>query len=257
MMDMRLYQRYLENKATTFAGNGCCSCISGRSMVFRVALFQTDDFHEKFMNEHFFNALQLSGDDKCLTRMCINSDYKLYHQINEACTLSTQFESGTTLLKQILRWSRNSWRSDLKLLFAERKVWRKSPWLAFVLIDKMISPFTMIYGPIIIIYLFIRDNNLFILLGFLAYVLIGRTLKAIFYFMDRPRRPLYWVLHIPTFIVAQYLGAFVKIWALCTLQNKKWGNRNVNCKNGVVVRTGEEAKQAEQMRNQADIEELV
>lgn len=252
MMDMRLYQRYLENKATTFAGNGCCSCVSGRTMAFRTALFQTDDFHEKFMNEHFFNALQLSGDDKCLTRMCINSDYKLYHQITEECTLSTQFESGMTLMKQILRWSRNSWRSDLKLLFAERKVWRKSPWLAFVLIDKMISPFTMIYGPVVITYLFVKERNLFIILGFLCYVLIGRTFKSLFYFFDRPKRPLKWVLHIPLFIIAQYIGAFVKIYALCTLQNRKWGNRNIQCGSNGIVRTGDEAIQAEQMEMQRE-----
>lgn len=238
MMDMSIYQRSIQNKASSFMGGGA-SCISGRTMAFRTVLFQTEDFREKFLNERFFGALQLSGDDKCLTRMCINSEYEMYHQICKECTLSTQFEKGKKLLQQQLRWARNSWRSDLKLLFIERKVWLKYPWLAFLLIDKIFSPFCMLAGPIIILYYTIIDQNLFAIIGFIAYITISRGIKSIMYFRTRPRRSLKWIFYVPVHILFQYFGAFLRIWALLTLRNRKWGNRSVKVKGNQVVRTGE------------------
>ena len=79
---MRLYQRYLEYRATTFMGGGS-TCLSGRTMAYRTQLFRFDGFKNYFLNEHFAGQLQLSGDDKCLTRLCIMSDYKMCHQICE------------------------------------------------------------------------------------------------------------------------------------------------------------------------------
>lgn len=52
-------------------------------MAYRTRLFQFDGFKNYFLNEHFAGQLQLSGDDKCLTRLCIMSDYKMWHQICE------------------------------------------------------------------------------------------------------------------------------------------------------------------------------
>lgn len=243
-MDMIIYQRTIGNKATSYMGGGA-SCISGRAMAFRTCLFKTDDFEDKFMNEWYtlwcWPFRQLSGDDKCLTRIAINTKgYKMYHQICKDCTLSTRFESGRTLIKQLTRWARNSWRSDIKLLFVEWTVWRKYPMLAITLIDRMLTPFCVIYGPIIVIYYTIVRRNMFILVAFLIYLIITRAIKAIFYFRSRPRRPLWWIFIIPLFVIFQFFCACLRIWALLTLSNGTWGNRSVKVgKDGNVVRTGE------------------
>lgn len=92
LQDMRLYQRYLEYRATTFMGGGS-TCLSGRTMAYRTQLFRFDGFKNYFLNEHFAGQLQLSGDDKCLTRLCIMSDYKMWHQICEvrlSCNVRVQ-----------------------------------------------------------------------------------------------------------------------------------------------------------------------
>lgn len=262
IMDMRLFQRYIEIRATTFMGGGA-SCLSGRTMAYRTDIFKPTEeyykttFKEAFLNEHFLGQLQLSGDDKCLTRMCINSKYKMYHQICYDCTLSTQFEKGNKLLMQILRWSRNTWRSDLKLLFVERKVWWKFPWLTFILIDKIISPFTMVAGPIIVIYLTIVNTNLFVFVGFLMYLLVTRTIKGFMYFAyGNPRPPLYWILYMPHFIIFQYFSAVFRIWALFTLKNRKWGNRDVKVSNktGEIVRTDANGRRFKNDDDEVDIE---
>ena len=250
IMDMRLFQRYIEIRATSFMGGGA-SCLSGRTMAYRTKLFKPSKkyyktiFKKAFLSEYFMGQLQLSGDDKCLTRMCINSKYKMYTQISYECTLSTQFEKGNKLLMQILRWSRNTWRSDIKLLFVEGKVWWKYPWLTFILLDKIISPFTMIAGPFIVIGLTISKHNTFIFVGFLAYLLVTRSIKGIMYFAyGNPRPPFWWILYMPHFIIFQYFSAVFRIWALFTLRNRKWGNRNVKVSNktGEIVRTDANGK---------------
>lgn len=254
IMDMRLFQRYVEIRATSFMGGGA-SCLSGRTMAFRTEIFKPtqkyyeNEFHEMFMNEHFMGMKQLSGDDKCLTRICINSKYKMYTQICYDCTLSTQFERGKKLLMQILRWSRNTWRSDLKLLFKEWTVWWKYPWLTIILLDKIVSPFTMVAGPFLVLYLTFAKRNIFVFLGFLGYLFATRTLKGIMYFAyGNPRPPLKWLFYMPHFIVFQYFSAVFRIWALFTLSNRKWGNRNVKVSNktGEIVFTDENGKRVEE-----------
>lgn len=159
----------------------------------------------------------------------------------QVCTLSTQFEEGAKLRAQLLRWSRNSWRSDIKMLFLERSVWRKYPWLAVTSLDKMISPFTMVYGPMAVLFYAFWEQNMFILVAFAAYILVTRVMKTLMYFTwSRPRPPCRWFWYIGPFIFVQYWGAVIKLYALCTLKDRRWGNREVkvNAQNEI-VRTGE------------------
>jgi cellulose synthase/poly-beta-1,6-N-acetylglucosamine synthase-like glycosyltransferase len=264
-MDMRLFQRMVEIKATTAFGGGS-TCLSGRTMCYRKAVFdEQEDFEGNFLKETFNGALQLSGDDKCLTRMVINSKYDMYHQVTSKCCLTTKFEDPPVLFKQIMRWNRNTWRSDFKLLFAERNVWCKYPFLAIVMLDRFISPFSMWVGPFLISYAFIYTRNAFVLVAALAYLMLTRSIKMIPYFVtDRPRRPLWWVCYLPFFIIFQYYTAFLKIWALFTLKNRKWGNREVKVnKNNEIVRTQNdpsdlsEVKVIEYKKNKNDEERVL
>lgn len=127
------------------------------------------------------------------------------------------------------------------MLFLERSVWRKYPWLAVTSLDKMISPFTMVYGPLAILFLSLWERNMFILVAFVCYIIVTRIIKTIMYFTwSRPRPPLKWLLYIGPFIFVQYWGAVIKLYALCTLKDRRWGNREVkvNAQNEI-VRTGE------------------
>lgn len=228
LMDMRLYQRMIEMKATTFMGGGC-ACISGRTELYRKAIFdEFEEFEDYFLNEHFMGKKQLSGDDKCMTRICINSRYKMYHQISSETCLTTKFEDPPVLFKQILRWSRNTIRSDVKALLFERNVWKKYPFLAFVMIDRFIAPVSMIAGVCLILTGTIMSGNMFILTAGIGYIILVRVLKIIPYFaFVENKRPIKWVIYILPFILAQYAGAFMMVWALFSLNNRKWGNRAI------------------------------
>ena len=103
----------------------------------------------------------------------------------------------------------------------------------------------MIAGPFIVIGLTISKHNTFIFVGFLAYLLVTRSIKGIMYFAyGNPRPPFWWILYMPHFIIFQYFSAVFRIWALFTLRNRKWGNRNVKVSNktGEIVRTDANGK---------------
>lgn len=228
IMDMRLYQRMIEIRATTKIGGGS-ACISGRTELYRMAVFQEcSNFKEYFLNEYFLGKKQLSGDDKCMTRICINSRYNMYHQISSKTCLTTKFEDPPILFKQILRWARNTIRSDFKALLIEKNIWKKYPFLSLIMIDRFIAPFSMITGLIILIIGTIIKKNLFIITLGLAYIVIVRICKLIPYFTCvENKRPLTWIIYIPLFILAQYAGAIMTIFAMTTLKNRKWGNREI------------------------------
>jgi len=260
-MDMRLFQRFMIIKATTFMDGGAM-CISGRSMAFRKAIFdENENFEDEFLNEKFFGQQQLSGDDKCLTRMCVKSRFGMYHQIDEHSLLYTTFEEPPMLFKQMMRWARNTWRSDFKLLFLERTVWCKHPYLAIIMLDTFISAFGLLFGPFFIAYSLINDiDGIYTLYESIIWIIIIRLIKFIPYLVwELPRRPVLWIFLVPFFTLYQYFTGALKVWALFTLKNRKWGNRDVKVgDDNKIVRTGDKADIAKPIEIvECDVEDVV
>ena len=69
----------------------------------------------------------MSGDDKFMTRWVVNKGWKMRMQLSPECTLATTFKADGAFFKQILRWTRNTWRSDFKSLVLERTIWWRYP----------------------------------------------------------------------------------------------------------------------------------
>jgi cellulose synthase/poly-beta-1,6-N-acetylglucosamine synthase-like glycosyltransferase len=235
MADFRLAARYIEVKATTTVEKSC-SCISGRTACYKTELIQTEEFYDKFLNEYFFGMKMLSGDDKFITRFILNKGHKTYHQLSLNCHLTTTFESGSKHWLQVVRWSRNTYRSDITLLFVERKSWRQNPFLSIILLDKLFSPLYMIYGLIIIPTFSILNENYVIFIGWICWLLVSRGLKVIHHFYRKPKDLIY----LPIYIMYQYILMLIKIYAIFTLNNRNWGSRAVKMDaNNEVLRTGE------------------
>jgi cellulose synthase/poly-beta-1,6-N-acetylglucosamine synthase-like glycosyltransferase len=237
MADMRLSMRYREVKATTYMG-GYASCISGRTASYRTCVLRREGFRKFFLEDKFMGRLQSSGDDKCLTRwLFIQPDYKMYNQVCDECCVTTTFDDGLTFLKQTLRWARNTWRSDITTVFTYGDImWKKGFWLCIILIDRFIAPFTMIGGLFLIIIGFIRYYDPYLLLYWVLWLLFSRGVKLFTHFLKNP-----WdVKYLPIFIFYTYLSAMIKIYALCTLENRSWGTRPVKVdKNNNIVRKGD------------------
>jgi cellulose synthase/poly-beta-1,6-N-acetylglucosamine synthase-like glycosyltransferase len=236
LADMRLAVRYLELRSTTTVDRGC-SCISGRTGCYRTKLVQTDEFYHEFLNEKFFGMQTLSGDDKFLTRWVSNHEYDTYHQLYNTCKLETTFDSAWKLCYQLARWSRNTVRSDIKNLFVERKIWRRHPFTAIVMLDKFVTPFMLLYGPVwATLYFFLNGFDYVKLIGFLCWLLFSRCLRLIYHLFEKPHH----IIYLPLFIFFQYYQAITRIYAMFTVYNRSWGTRNVTVgKDGQVQRTGE------------------
>jgi hypothetical protein len=69
----------------------------------------------------------MSGDDKFMTRWVVKKGWKMRMQLSPECTLATTFKADGRFFKQILRWTRNTWRSDFKSLVLERTIWWRYP----------------------------------------------------------------------------------------------------------------------------------
>ena len=186
MADFRLAVRYIDLMATTTVDRGA-SCISGRTMCFLTDAIGEEEFHYKFMHESLFGVHLLSGDDKFITRYVLNKGYKTYHQLQESCVLSTTFErTRKKHMSQLIRWSRNTWRSDLIALYIERKIWLYNPFTAFLLFDKLFTPFFLMYGLLVIPVYSILRKDWFVVGAWLVWLIFSRAVKLSYHFCRRP-----------------------------------------------------------------------
>lgn len=251
MADFRLSARYIDLMATTAVDRGA-SCISGRTMCFRTEAIAEEAFHEGFMHEMLCGIHLLSGDDKFLTRCVIKKGYKTYHQLQDGCILTTTFESSLVKhMSQLIRWSRNTWRSDITALFLERKIWQHNPFTAFLLFDKLFTPFYLMYGFFLLPIYSILRMDWVMFLTWIIWLHFSRALKLALHFKRVPGH----ILYLPIWICYQYLLGFVRIYALFTMLRTRWGNRAVVVVGNQVMRTGEFADQAAEMEEDGDAEE--
>jgi len=191
------------------------TCLSGRTAVYRREILLP--LLNEMVNETFWGKPVISGEDKCLTRLIQKRGWKTQYQDN-AQVFSSATPNFKTFLKQRIRWTRNSWRSDLKSLW-EGWSWRK-PYLAFFMIDRFISPFTLLLSPIFFGYALLHHHWL------VAGVIFGWWIfsRGIKNFPHLRRRPAD-VLVLPVYIAVNFFTAVVKIYALVTLNEQGWITR--------------------------------
>jgi cellulose synthase/poly-beta-1,6-N-acetylglucosamine synthase-like glycosyltransferase len=224
--DIYLDIRYADEvPATTMVGQAV-SCLSGRTAAYRTRLLQS--LREAFLNETFNRKPCVSGDDKRYTCLVLQRGYKTWNQLN-ARVYSTFKPDFAGFQKQRIRWSRNSFRSDLRALW-QGWVW-KHPYLAVTLIDKTVAPFTLLIGPIVLVIAMIVGNWQLVA-ALLIWWHVSRAIKILHYLRRRPAD----LLILPFFIAMTYYMSLVKAYALFTINEHKWLTRPVALVNGKVER---------------------
>src|SRR5690606_37486146 len=114
-------------------------------------------------------------------------------------------------------------------------VW-KHPFLAFCMIDKAISSFTLLVSPFFMaLALWHRHWVIAGLLG--AWWVVSRSAKNLPHLERRPSD----ILLMPVFILISFGMALVKIYALLTMRKQLWSTRDVAVVDGHIVRTGRDA----------------
>ncbi|HEX5588016.1 MAG TPA: glycosyltransferase [Acidimicrobiia bacterium] len=224
--DIYLDYRYFdENAAQTVVGQAV-SCLSGRTAVYRRGFLLT--VGDEFISESFAGKPCNSGDDKRLTTLLLAHGHRTYMQ-RTARVWSTFPSKPREFFLQRLRWSRNTWRSDLRALW-QGWVYRY-PFLTFTMLDKAVSSFTLLISPAFFVLALIDGRYSFAAI-LVSWWLVSRAAKLAPHFR---RRPVDLVI-LPAFILLTFVMATVKIYALLTLTTQRWLTRRVAVVDGEVTR---------------------
>lgn len=224
--DMYLDYRYFDENAAQSRMGRAVSCLSGRTAVYRRELLL--EISDDFMAETFMGVPCMSGDDKRLTTLILERGHLAFMQ-RSARVWSTFPGTPRVFIKQRLRWARNTWRSDLRAL-SRRWVW-KHPFLAFTMIDKGISSFTLLFSPAFMTLAIIREDWLFVAC-LAGWWWVSRSMKILPHLVRRPSS----FFLVPGFVAVSFMMAVIKLCALATIRKQRWLTRQVSVLNGVVVR---------------------
>ncbi|MGH9001125.1 MAG: glycosyltransferase [Acidimicrobiia bacterium] len=227
--DMYLDYRYFDENASQTRMGRAVSCLSGRTAVYRRELLLR--YQDEFVSERFLGLPCNSGDDKRLTTLILEAGWDTYMQ-RSARVWSTFPTDGRSFFRQRLRWSRNTWRSDLRAL-GRGWVYRR-PFLAFTMVDKAVSSFTLLISPAYMVVAVVLGHwTVAVLLG--AWWFVSRSAKLLPHLRRRPRS----LLLVPAYVGISFAMALVKIYALATIRRQRWLTRPVEVVDGEVARTGE------------------
>jgi len=225
--DMFLDHRYYDENASQSLLGQAVSCLSGRTAIYRRDLLL--EIEAEFMEEEFWGIPCLSGDDKRLTTLVLEHGHLTYMQ-RTAVVWSTFPDKWRIFFKQRVRWARNTWRSDMRAL--SRPWVYRHPFLAYTMVDKALSGFTVLLGPIFLITALVAQQWVVAAI-LVAWWQISRAAKFLPHIVRRPSS-FFFVLG---YVVVSWIMALIKLRALMTIRQQKWGTRQVAVENGQVVRT--------------------
>lgn len=226
LADIYLDIRYADEVPATTRWGRAVSCLSGRTAAYRTRLLQS--MRDAFLSETFNGRPCMSGDDKRYTCLVLQRGYATWNQL-DAQVYSTFKPDFRGFLKQRIRWSRNSFRSDLRAL-AQGWVWRH-PYLALILIDKTVAPFTLLLGPVVLA-IAVGLGMWHFVAALLIWWLVSRGFKILPHLRRRPHD----LLILPIFVAVTLMMSLVKAYALFTINEHKWLTRPVAVVNGKVER---------------------
>jgi hypothetical protein len=228
----RLTIRNIEISSATHIDGGL-PCLSGRTAAYRTVILKDPDFLHGFTHDFWMGKYQLnSGDDKFLTRWMVSHGWNTSVQVCKEAELLSTMKPNWRFLKQVLRWTRNTWRSDIRSLFTERFIWTCHPYVAYTMVDKLFNPFTLLVGPCLVGYIVykstipVADGGYHlpwwnVICSYLVWLLMTRTAKLMPHLWFRPQD----IIHVPAFILFGYYFAIMKLYALFTLHETGWGTR--------------------------------
>jgi hyaluronan synthase len=118
-------------------------------------------------------------------------------------------------------------------------VW-KHPFLAYTMVDKAVSGFTLLLGPIFMVVALVNHNWIFAVVLALWWQ-ISRSAKLLPHIRRRPSS----FFLVPGYVFVSWVMALIKIQALLTIRRQRWLTRQVAVENGEVVRTSGAGSQLE------------
>jgi hyaluronan synthase len=219
LFDILLFQRYREEVPYLLGVGRVFNTLSGRTAFYRrQALLDPayNNMHD-LRHEWFLGSRAVSGDDKRLSHLVIRQGWDTAY-VKGPNVYTPGLGTLKDFFKQRLRWTRNSWRADLRAM-VHGWVWRH-PALALFMIDRIVSPVFMLIGPIVFTLAVINRQYEFAGI-LLVWWLVSRFVRVFGYFRSHPSK----IGYLPAYVLYGYVNAALKIYAMATLRENSWATR--------------------------------
>lgn len=208
--------RYLFEFPFLGAVESALLCLSGRTAVYRRKA--VIDKLDRLVNEKFLGKKMISGDDKTLTHLVQAAGWETRF-LRDVRVYTPGTRNFSDYLKQQLRWTRNGLRSDFRAL-TSRWIWRDHKILALHMLDKFVQPITLILSPIYFaaaLYFGFPEVAAVIAVWWI----FSRAIKLYPHLKEKPLD----IFMLPIYIPFSFILAFVKIYALMTIDEQGWITR--------------------------------
>ena len=215
IFNIQLSLRNLYEMPFLAAKSDVLNCLSGRTALYRSEAILP--FVNDMVNETFWGKPCIGGDDKRFTYLIESAGWKARYQ-SSAQVYTVGATELSTLFKQRTRWSRNTWRADLRAL-GQGWVW-KHPFLVFHIIDRMIWPFTLSLSLAFWVTALIFNMWLPVAI-LLGWYLFSRGIKIVPHLRRHPAD----VVLLPAYVFVNFATAAIKIYSLLTLNHQDWITR--------------------------------
>lgn len=198
--------------------SGAVACLSGRTAAYRRAAVLPVLEHLEY--EFFLGRLCVAGDDGRLTWLILASGFRTVHQ-SSARALSMFPNTPSALLKQRVRWSRNSYRCYLTAIH-KGWLWRQPLICQLSVLQVMLTPVTMGIALYYLARWFERPQP-FVATMALAWLLIGRALRGLSHLSRHPSD----IVVLPLVaLLTVFIAIAVKSYALVTMNKQGWMTRH-------------------------------
>lgn len=212
MIDVR-YRDYVPSQSRA----GAVACLSGRTAAYRRSAVLP--VLEHLEHEFFLGRLCVAGDDGRLTWLVLASGFRTVHQ-SSARTLSMFPDTLAALLKQRLRWSRNSYRCYLTAMW-KGWLWRRPLICQLSVIQVMLTPFTMGIALYYLVGWFARPQPYLATIA-IGWLLVGRGVRGMSHLSRNPSD----ILVLPLVAALTiFIAIAVKSYALVTMNRQGWLTR--------------------------------
>lgn len=238
----RLYEatqrvRFATDMPALSALAGKLSVVSGRTAVYRREAVL--DAVENIERETFRHQMVISGEDKFLTRSVNAAGWETRYQSTSVVDIGSA-RSLSTLFRQVIRWRRNSIRSDLRSLGSRWAYDR--PALAYFMADRFVAPFAALLAPVYMLKLLLAGAGVvpapltpvgpWLLAGLLlVWWLVSRAIKLNPYLRRYGRFDV-----VPPYVGWTFAMIPVQLYGMATATNQGWLTRGEDGRYGLPTR---------------------
>ncbi|PMD57758.1 glycosyltransferase family 2 protein [Hyaloscypha bicolor E] len=209
----------------TYNIDGGVFVVSGRTVLLRTSALHSLEYRTEFQDEYFVGIGPMKvDDDNFNTRFMVRHGYRTVFHNDPSATIETTLVHGTGQITkfrdQLLRWSRTTWRSNLKSLLTDRACYQRTPWTTYAMFISSFVNFALFYD--LGLYWSLKWSGAGHMCAFCMVLALSKLIKPLPH-LAREWQDWKWV---PMGILFAYAHSFIKLYSLWTIRDVAWSGRS-------------------------------